>query len=118
MDTKHKSHKFLAFLIVLEIIIVVTIGIVGTNYYSKKASGERLINALQGHQQKSVMANIKIAGQKRTPDEGTVQPVMTYFDQHPSAISNLKTQMSGGDGISQAFSYQQTGKNFFVFPRY
>ncbi|KRK57424.1 hypothetical protein IV48_GL000965 [Fructilactobacillus fructivorans] len=118
VDTKHKSHKFLAFLIVLEIIIVVTIGIVGTNYYSKKASGERLINALQGHQQKSVMANIKIAGQKRTPDEGTVQPVMTYFDQHPSAISNLKTQMSGGDGISQAFSYQQTGKNFFVFPRY
>lgn len=118
MDTKHKSHKFLAFLIVLEIIIVVTIGIVGTNYYSKKASGERLISALQGHQQKSVMANIKIAGQKGTPDEETVQPVMTYFDQHPSAISNLKMQMSGGDGISQAFSYEQTGKNFLVFPRY
>ncbi|ANZ57388.1 hypothetical protein BGL34_05585 [Fructilactobacillus lindneri] len=120
MRRKHrikKSHKTLWATLIILVLILAGLGWYGTRYYSKQNQVKQFISGIENNENKTILSNLVVSDKHVSVNSATIQPLVNYFQQNPTALKQLKANLLNNDS-SQGFKVVHRGNYFLIFPHY
>lgn len=111
-------QKCLAAIFTLILVVLIGSYFYFDHYYSREATAERFIVAIEKNDARTVASIVRTddADLKITPR--SVQPLITYYQNHPNQRAKLKRQMTSTGIVNDHLDFVDSGHHFFLFEKY
>jgi uncharacterized membrane protein YvbJ len=111
-----KKWKVITSVIVLAILVGGYLFL--NNYYSKKATANRLVTAIKQGQDKTLASLITSNDPSFKPTSSNVEPLVTYYGRNKDKLASLKSSLTSTGYVNDHLKFVNSGHKFLIFDNY
>ena len=102
------------------VILVILVGgyLFLNNYYSKKATANRLVTAIKQGQDKTLASLVTSNDPSFKPNSSNVEPLVTYYGRNKDKLASLKSALTSNGYVNDHLSFVNSGHKFLIFDNY